>query len=110
VVVKDKPYDSEAFDHFVGVLVSRLEQVAEVAAEWPNLDDEERLAYVEDWPVNESLRWKVEDYARRHTLAPRQRAEYQRLKRLEEERWPTLLRLGVRVPPLTAGAPPKTAY
>jgi len=93
-------YTSKDFDNFAEILIGRWEFALELEPRWDSLDDEERIAHTEDWPVNNGILMDLEDYADSHELTEGQQVQWSKLKDIMAKHRKTLEEMGYRVLPL----------
>ncbi|MBI4318675.1 MAG: hypothetical protein HY675_09310 [Chloroflexi bacterium] len=97
--MKRTRYKSAEFDHFVKALIDRWEFALELEPQWDSLDDEERIAHTEDWPVNNAIMMRLGEYFASHELTEAQKAQWARLNDIIARHTKTLEAMGYRVLP-----------
>jgi len=80
-------------DREIAIVIGRWEDVAEVAAEWVEMSEDEQFYYFIDWPVTEE--WTERLLAMEATLPPdnERAAKLQELRALVERNRPILERM-----------------
>jgi hypothetical protein len=61
------------------------------------MDDEDRLDFVVDWPVNESILGQLRDYVQSHDLTATESSLWGDLDSLLEAQRPLMQRMGIRL-------------
>ncbi len=80
-------------EDYLTYLLREWESVPELAAEWGEWEEHEKLDFAIEWPIREDRFQQLREWAAQGFLKPRQRERYERLLRLVEQHRPTLERL-----------------
>jgi hypothetical protein len=73
---------SRRVDSFLGYLLREWQAVPELAEEWGEWSDAERLDYASDWAIREDRLMQLEALAAAGQLSPRQQQQYAALQTL----------------------------
>ncbi len=80
----------ERIDPYLDYLFREWEYVPELAREWAEWDELDRLDYVVEWPIREDRLHELAQWAEQGLLTPEQRARYDMLLRLVSRHRPVL--------------------
>jgi hypothetical protein len=84
---------SEWIEDYLDYLFMEWGGIPDLAAEWPEWDDESRLTFALDWPICEDRLQQLHGWAEQGLLTPNQQARHDELLQLVAENRPTLQRL-----------------
>jgi|SRR5687767_7420324 hypothetical protein len=91
----------EWVESYLEYLLREWEAVPEVAAEWDDWEEHERLDFVLEWPIREDRWLQLQHWAKDGLLTPAQCARYEALTVLMARHRPTIDRLLADEPPST---------
>jgi hypothetical protein len=81
-------------DHYLDYLTAEWVAIPDLAAEWAEWDEDDRLDFVLEWPIREDrLLLQLRQWNATGLLTPQQRQRYAALQRLIRRQRPTLERL-----------------
>ena len=83
----------ERTENYLDYLFVEFRAIPEVAAEWEEWEEPDRLDYVIEWPIREDRLQQLAGWATAGLLTPAQRARYDALLALVAEQRPTIDRL-----------------
>ena len=86
-------------DHYLSYLERDWNALPEVADEWQEMEEHERLDFVLEWPIREDRWLQLQHWAKDGLLTPAQCARYESLSALITRHRPTIDRLLVDEPP-----------
>jgi predicted NUDIX family NTP pyrophosphohydrolase len=83
----------EDVNHLLAWAIAAWEELPEVEREIDTWDLEDQIVFIEEWPLEERRLRELAEYAQAGALTTGQRARYERLLKLVEERRPIIERL-----------------
>jgi hypothetical protein len=91
-VARDRQLE-ERIEAFLSYCIREWEAIPEVAVEWSEWGDLERLEFRAEWPIREDRRQQLREHAEQGLLTPAQWHRFDHLQRLVATHQPTLDRL-----------------
>jgi hypothetical protein len=80
-------------DDYLTYLLDEWQGIPDLAAEWAEWEEHERLDFVLEWPIREDRLHQLRERAAAGQLTPRQQARYEHVLDLERRHRPLLERL-----------------
>ena len=80
-------------DQSLDYLTGDWKAIPEIAANWADKDEFERLDFVIEWPLREDRLLRLKQWHRERLLSPPQRERFDELQRMIQHHQPTLAHL-----------------
>ncbi len=91
-VVQD-PELRDRIEHYLDYLLREWRSIPEIAAEWDEWEELERLDFVLEWPIREDRMHQLRNWSAQGLLTPSQCARYDEVLKLEVHHRPALEQL-----------------